>query len=553
MVYGYFNFFADLRVPDSRLYIVIAVVTIFVVIGVHHVIHRFQQKITSSEDSKSSSTTQEIDDYYHRDDDIGAKATNLKTRQSRLLRKQFGIIEDDLQLYEEPLLAVSDDAKSTLIKDEGNIFVSDPTSETDGERKGLNNDENDENFDATASTKLISKHPDNSYTTKEDEDSQRRHSLTVVSPSSSPVSTLPKTDNRKKEVPKSQYERLQEYRRRQMFVAAESRLEQQRWVRSVPPLFHFWTWYDTQTSLYRQYTFVRTDGVEDYTTIVPYHPSSRRSDRISIQLRITNDLDVPISVYWVDHIGRHIPKGDILPQGGSWQQTTYVDHPWIFKRASVAPIGAADENSLSDQLTTTDNAETILLHYIPHQVIPSSKDATTSQNEMNSSADVENSIHRFHIVPSMAHESITGMYNCTVHDPLLPFPASKHLLTPRKAAEYALQHCVRMKYDKWVILQKYIQNIIDYPNDLRYRCIRLANPKFSDAVWNTPAKGVLLAYNFIEQCDIGYVYFGGNINTEDEDEDEEPANLSLETIQELQLLLHMIQLFERKAMMDYSD
>ena len=103
-----------------------------------------------------------------------------------------------------------------------------------------------------------------------------------------------------------------------------------------------------------------------------------------------------------------------------------------------------------------------------------------------------------------------------------------------------------------MILQKYIQNIIDFPNDIQYRYIRIANPKFSDYVWNTPAKGVLLAYNFIEQSDTGYVCFGGMIDTDEKDVDENQNELPIETLQELQLLLHMIHLSERKAKIEYG-
>ena len=101
--------------------------------------------------------------------------------------------------------------------------------------------------------------------------------------------------------------------------------------------------------------------------------------------------------------------------------------------------------------------------------------------------------------------------------------------------------------------KKYIRRYYRTPNDLQYRCIRIANSNFSDAVWNTPAKGVLLAYNFIEQCDIGYVCFGGNIDANYNDkEDEKPTQLPIETLQELQLLLHMIQFTEQKAMIEYG-
>ena len=530
---------------NNRSYVLLITVflTAVLAIGVRHTIHRFQQQSKLSKDPKSTS----FDDDCTNIDVIGAKAT----RQSRLLRKQFGIIEDDLQLQEESSITNNDNI-SMLVVDEGNS----EHSPTDGDGSKLDNISGrkvivKENLAEAAGAEIAMENSEKSKTSREDEPSQTvQHSFVVVSPPSSPVSTL-QNKRRNKELRKSQYERLQEHRRQQMLVAAESRLEQQLQFRSelnLPPLFHFWNWYDTQTSLYRQYTLVRNDGIEDNTTIVPYHPSSRRSDKISIHMRVTNDLEIPISVYWIDHIGKHIPKGDILSHGGTWQQTTYVDHPWIFKATTATGTATADDNSneLYGQLTANGSMETVLLHYIPHQVIPSISDAST---ETLSDTNTTTGIHRFHIIRPVALEST--IYNCTVRDPILPFPASQHILTARKAAEFALQHCLRMRYDKWVVLQKYVRNIIEYPNDLQYRCIRIANAKFSDSVWNTPAKGVLLAYNFIEQCDIGYICFGGISNAKVKEGDE-PTQLSIATLQELELLLHMIQLSEQKAMNDYG-
>jgi PUB domain len=538
----------------QRSYLITAFLTVVVAIGVRYVMHREQQQSTSSEDSKS---TQFIDTH---DDVIDAKVTNVKTRQSRLLRQQFGILEEDLLLYEESFTE-NYDGTLTLIKVDGSIH-SEPTP-TDAAECNLrsiheNIAVNDDILVANAGTKVVTDNSEKSDTTREgghSQNEQAQNLSAVISLPSSPVATTLQKKSRQKEQQKSQYERLQEYRRQQMLVAAEARLEQQRQFRSessLPSLFHFWTWYDTQASLYRQYTLVRNDDIEDNATIVPYHSSSRRNDKISIQLRITNELDVPISVYWIDHIGKHMPRGVILARGGRWQQTTYVDHPWIFK-TSTAALAITDDksNDLCDKLSLNDNTETVLLHFIPHQVIPSTMDAPTLDDEINQATKVISGIHRFHIIPSVKQES--AMYNCAVHDPILPFPASKHILSSRKAAEFALQHCIRMRYDKWVVLQKYIRNIIHHPNDLRYRYIRIANSKFSDAVWNTPAKGVLLAYNFIEQCDIGYVSFGGNIIANDiYREDEQPEQLSNDTLQELQLLLHMIQLSEQKAMTEYG-
>lgn len=497
---------------ENRSYIITAVLAIAVATGVRYFIHRWRQPPPSCTILVPNDT------------ESVPRIDAIKTRQSRLLRKQFGILEDDLQLYEETIVA-NDDVAVVNKDSQGNIHFTSSEIESEAD---------DGEFGTPVTINhhgdiSISQDPQNSS------DSVATSETTVLTPQSA------KKD--KKIRLQSQYERLQQYRREQMLISAEFRLERQRQIRSRPPLFHFWNWYDAQTSLYRQYTFVRNDGVEDSTTIVPYHPSSRRSDKISIQLRVTNDLDIPISVYWIDHIGKHVPKGIILARGGYWQQTTYVDHPWIFKTTSS---GDDNNSELSDSLD--GNTERILLHYIPHQVIPSTMDTPTVDDEIGSATG----IHRFHIVPPAAAEST--VYNCTVRDPILPFPASHYIFSARKAAEFALQHCIRMRYDRWSILQAYIGNIIDNPNELKYQSIRIANPKFSDSVWNTPAKGVLLAYNFIEQSDTGYVSFGGNIHENDKNnEDDDQKVLSIETVQELRLLLHMIQVTERKAMIEFGD
>jgi hypothetical protein len=227
----------------------------------------------------------------------------------------------------------------------------------------------------------------------------------------------------------------------------------------------FWHWCDVEASLFRIYTI----GEDDIPP--PYHPSSRRGN-VALALQVTNQMpSQPIHVYWIDYNGAEVHRGTIRPGGGTWFQTTWIDHPWIFR----------------------SERQQLLLQYIPYRVIPTTKEAPTVSEEENSVG-----LHRFSICPDDKRV-------CRVDDPILPHPARHHLTTVWDAMQFAFLHCLRMDYRSWKVLKKYLQMIVQHPNEVKYRRIRIANATFRQHVWDTPARGVLLAVGFVEHQ--GYVEF----------------------------------------------
>jgi PUB domain/VHL beta domain len=427
-----------------------------------------------------------------------------RIRNSRLLRKQFGVLEDELSLRVE--VPVSEQERPG-----SNRSIDQPTLEHSNSSSNMNNALTCDASEPACERTIDAKSSDPIDSDLPIDSSYNSNSLTK-SEQHSPGRSGKLT----------QLQRIQQYNRQRFAAAAENR-QQLLAHNHHPPSFSrrndehpglaaFWNWCDVESSLFRIFTVTRKDGVQDETTTAPYNPSSRRG-HVPIQLLVTNDMDVPITVYWIDFKGAHVPKGRIVPNGGTWRQTTWIDHPWIFCTAS-----------------SESNDEVTLLHYIPYRVIPTTLETpTVDADDTTTDSSGVIGTHRFHILNAPS-DSVSS---CMVRDPVLPHPASMQLASPRKAAEFALLHCVRMNYLGWAVLLKYIENIVKHPDQPQLRQIRLANPTFSEYVWNTPAKGVLLAMGFIEND--AYVEFGSEVT------------LSSDTIQEFSILLHMIQMWKSKA------
>jgi hypothetical protein len=128
-----------------------------------------------------------------------------------------------------------------------------------------------------------------------------------------------------------------------------------------------------------------------------------------------------------------------------------------------------------------------LLHYIPYRVIPTTEHAPTTDPE-----NPDNGLHQFTI-----HEGVAP-YECSVDDPVLPFPAQDYLRTLEQAIEFSLLHCHRMGYNGWNMLHTYLIKIVDHPEETKYRQIRTANRNFAQTVWMTQAKGLMFALGFVE-------------------------------------------------------
>lgn len=282
--------------------------------------------------------------------------------------------------------------------------------------------------------------------------------------------------------------------------------------------FHYWM--DTECSLFRIYCLGRTD---DVAVIPPYNPSSRRGVT-RIHLQVTNKMagnnsnnpnPTIIHVYWVDYQGREINKGTIRPHE-TWHQQTWVEHPWIFRTAQDNP---------------TSGSSTILLHYIPYRVIP-----TTRLVRTNLANEPTLGVHAFEIhdpAPPVWGEPITPSC-CRVVDKVMPFPSAQYLTTLSAVLDWTLHHvCLRMQWNQYSVVQKYLTNILEHPDVIRYRQIRLANPHFFHNIWNTSARGLLLAIGFVEH--LGYAELGSS------------ESLPRELLQRVQTLLLQLNEWQRQC------
>jgi hypothetical protein len=269
---------------------------------------------------------------------------------------------------------------------------------------------------------------------------------------------------------------------------------------AIPPAFRtlsarlsaYWHWHDTEASLFRVYEIAQRNG-DTFVAIPPFTPSSRRGN-VRIGLRVTNLCATPIKVYWMDYQGREIWKGDILPRE-TWHQTTWIDHPWVFRQQQGE----------------------LILYVVPYRVIPTCDMVPTVDLDDNTVG-----IHRFSIAPPFAPP-----FACSIHDPVLPFPAHQYLTTPSASMQWALVHCTRMGFRDWELLMQCGTKIIQQPNEPKYRSFRQSNPQFRVRLWNTTARGVLLAGGFYENE--GYVQFGAS------------NKLGRDEVQELSLWVWTIQ------------
>ena len=243
-----------------------------------------------------------------------------------------------------------------------------------------------------------------------------------------------------------------------------------------PGMEGFNNWYDIETSLYRQFTVGRSDGVD---VLPPYVPKSRNG-QVRVALRVTNDLTLStenqvINVFWMNYLGHEESKGTIH-RGETWTQTTYVEHPWVFRRS--------DTNEL-------------LLHYIPERVIPHLEEAPTI-DESNPMVGLQSII-----ITRPTEQALREHHICSVIDKVLPHPGRHHFHNPNQAISWTLLQMTRNNYFDYYpgakLLCKYLTNIAMHPDNAQYRHIRIANKSFYNGIWQTPARGLLLAAGFCEQ------------------------------------------------------
>ena len=243
-----------------------------------------------------------------------------------------------------------------------------------------------------------------------------------------------------------------------------------------PGMQGFHNWYDIETSLFRQYTVGRSDGVD---TMPPYVQKSRNG-QVRVALQVTNDLTLStenqvINVFWMNYLGHEEAKGTIH-RGETWTQTTFVEHPWVFR--------LSDTNEL-------------LLHYIPERVIPHLEEAPTIE-EANPMVGVQRIT-----ITRPTDQAQRDHHICSVVDKVLPHPGRHHFHNPNQAISWTLLQMTRSKYFDYhpgaTLLCKYLTNIAMHPDNPHYRHIRIANKSFYHGIWQTPARGLLLAAGFCEQ------------------------------------------------------
>jgi len=267
-----------------------------------------------------------------------------------------------------------------------------------------------------------------------------------------------------------------------------------------PGMDAYWYWHDVETSLFRIYTIgVRASERDSFSAVPPYNPSSRRGN-VQVSLKVTNRLDHEVHVFWVDYKGKEIPKGTIAP-GGLWLQTTYIDHPWVFRKEDDA----------------------LLMHYVPYKIIP-----TTAMAATVDPSDPNVGMHRFSIRPPA-----DPLQACSIDDPILPYPAKNYIVTPQLAMDWAFLHCTRMSFDEWDLLLKYTSKIVQDSGSDKYRSLRMANRQFGPRLWQSTAKGLFLAAGFYENA--GYVQVGG------------PDGLTRERVQELSVWIWMVEQWRQKV------
>jgi len=147
------------------------------------------------------------------------------------------------------------------------------------------------------------------------------------------------------------------------------------------------------------------------------------------------------------------------------------------------------------------------LHFVPYQVLPTipndpSASPTTAIGFYDSQNDDDDrtGLFRFTIGDSNSNSNNA----ISIIDDCLPTVDSTELDTPLKAIHRTLQHTTRidvvtqgMMQSHASTLQKYLLNILNSPNVWKYRCLRLASPKFAP-IWDSPLRGLLLAVGFRE-------------------------------------------------------
>jgi hypothetical protein len=277
-----------------------------------------------------------------------------------------------------------------------------------------------------------------------------------------------------------------------------------------PGMKGFCYWYEVETSLFRIYTLGRKDGVE---VVPPYVPHSYRGN-VAVALDVTNHTQTTLNVFWVDYKGKHVLKKSKLKPNRTWTQTTWIDHPWVF-----------------------EDAETQIpyLYFIPYRVVPTLPDVPTVSADDDDSDGDDIGRFQFSIRPPL---NTNDPHYISIDETVMPMGDHHFHNTPLLAITWTLQHMSRMMMTTQECfymadtLQKYLTNIVNHPEEAKYRQLRLRSPKFAP-IWMSPMRGLLLAVGFVEEgayAELGCAQYP----------------LSRERVQEVALLSYMLNDWKRK-------
>jgi len=271
-----------------------------------------------------------------------------------------------------------------------------------------------------------------------------------------------------------------------------------------PGLKGYYQWHSTITSLYRIYAVPfysyetnNTNNTKYHEAILPMHPSSERG-AIPVYIEVVNQTSHPlIDVYWIDHKGNEVHKGSIN-KGGTWTQTTFIGHPWTFR------VGNSHEGE-------------VLLKYVPFRVIPSILGAETTTSDSNEGMQkfILRDVPADHVLQSS--ENGTGRVFkpvCWVEDSILPEPPLKlqnsnsNSFTTTQITEAIQWSCQQLQREDAIYhgngiasakrTLQYLKNICLHPDEPKYRKLRIGNNIFQQQIYNTGARGILLALGFEE-------------------------------------------------------
>lgn len=105
-------------------------------------------------------------------------------------------------------------------------------------------------------------------------------------------------------------------------------------------------------------------------------------------------------------------------------------------------------------------------------------------------------MHKFSLIPSKPNDP----YFIGIDDAIMPFPAITNFREPLHAITWSLTHMSRiLAADDTSIdtLQKFLTNIINHPESVKYRQLRIAS-RHVKPIWESPMRGLLLGIGFVE-------------------------------------------------------